>query len=144
MHVGFLHDSAERLLGETSRFQKKREVASFPKLRNTQLHRAGSRLPKPIAVAIALVDPIGTALARCSASQALNLQRHQALSGEADHLAQQIGVGTLFQKRAKRHHVVGHRGLLGWFGCGDQKTYRRFTMTTLWISSPPPPGSQTA
>ena len=37
---------------------------------------------------------------------AFDLKGHQALGGEANHLAQQIGVGALFQKRAKAHHLV--------------------------------------
>src|SRR5947208_6111447 len=52
------------------------------------------------------------------AGQPLDLQLHQALGGEADHLAQQVGVGTLFQKGTKVHHLVGHRWILGsvaWF-----------------------------
>ena len=52
------------------------------------------------------------------AGQPLDLQLHQALGSEADHLAQKIGVGALFQKRAKGHHLVGHRWILGsvaWF-----------------------------
>ena len=52
------------------------------------------------------------------AGQLADLQLHQALGGEADHLAQKIGVGALFQKRAKVHHLVGHR----WFlGCVDAR-----------------------
>jgi hypothetical protein len=47
------------------------------------------------------------------AGQPLDLQLHQALRGKAHHLAQQIGVGTLFQKGTKVHHVVGHRRILG-------------------------------
>ena len=53
-----------------------------------------------------------------SAGQPLDLQLHQALGSEADHLAQKIGIGALFQKRAKGHHLVGHRWILGsvaWF-----------------------------
>ena len=49
---------------------------------------------------------------------AFDLKGHQTLGGEANHLAQQIGVGTLFQKRAKAHHLVGHRWILSsvaWF-----------------------------
>jgi hypothetical protein len=50
------------------------------------------------------------------AGQPFDLQLHQALGGEADHLAQQIGVGALFQKRTKVHDLVGHRWFLesGW------------------------------
>ncbi len=48
--------------------------------------------------------------------QAFDLQLHQPLGGKADHLAQQIGIGALFHKRAKVHHLVGHRWFLesGW------------------------------
>jgi hypothetical protein len=41
------------------------------------------------------------------------------VGGKADHLAQQIGVGGLLDKRPQVHHVVGHR----WFlesGCVSQ------------------------
>src|SRR4051795_10272261 len=35
------------------------------------------------------------------------------MRGEPDHLAQQIGIRTLLQKRLKAHHLVGHRRILG-------------------------------
>src|SRR5580692_12971472 len=75
-------------------------------------------LPQPVPVAVALVDPLRAALAMGGAGQPLDLQLHQALGSEADHFAQKIGVGALFQKRAKGHHLVGHRWILGsvaWF-----------------------------
>src|SRR5262249_37063204 len=40
-----------------------------------------------------------------------HFQLHQALGGKPDHLAQEIGIGTLGQKRLKVHHLFGHR----WF-----------------------------
>ena len=63
-------------------------------LRNAQLDRAGARLPHPVAIAVALIDPLGATFAMPGAGQALDLQLHQALRGKADHLAQQIGVGA--------------------------------------------------
>jgi hypothetical protein len=60
----------------------------------------------------------GLRFAMGGAGQPLDLQLHQALGSETDHLAQKIGVGALFQKRAKGHHLVGHRWILGsvaWF-----------------------------
>jgi hypothetical protein len=86
MHVGFLHDGSERLLGQPARLQEGREVAAFAQLGNAQLDRAGARLPRPVAIAVALVDPIRTALPMGGAGQSLDLQLHQALGGEADHL----------------------------------------------------------
>jgi hypothetical protein len=38
---------------------------------------------------------------------------HQTLGGEADHLAQNIGVGGLLHERAKAHHLIGDRWFLG-------------------------------
>ena len=73
----------------------------------------GPGLPIAVAVAVAVIDPIGAAFAMAGAGQALDFQLHQPLRGKADHLAQQIGVGTLLQKRTKAHHVVGHRRVLG-------------------------------
>jgi hypothetical protein len=83
-------------------------------LGDTSHAHAGARLTG----AVALGNPLRAALAMGGPGQALDLQLHQALGGEADHLAQQIGVGALFQKRAKGHHLIGHRWILGsvaWF-----------------------------
>ncbi len=54
-----------------------------------------------------------TELAMPGAGQPGDLQLHQPVRREADHLAQQIGIGTLRQKRAKGDHLVGHRRILG-------------------------------
>src|SRR5438876_2623286 len=56
-----------------------RKVAAFAQLGDAQLHRAGARLPRPVAVAVALGDPLRTALAMGRAGQPLDLQLHQAL-----------------------------------------------------------------
>ena len=110
LDVGLLDHRSQRLLGHPPRLQEAREVASLPQLRDLQLDRAGPRLPGPVAVAVAMGDTIRRALAVPGAGQALNLQCHQPLGREADHLAKQIGIGALLQKRAQGHHVLGHRG----------------------------------
>jgi hypothetical protein len=46
------------------------------------------------------------------------------LGSEAGHLAQQIRVGALFQKRAKAHDFVGHRWILGSVAGSATKRYR--------------------
>jgi hypothetical protein len=56
-----------------------------------------------------MVRPLRAALAQRRAGDVLHLQLHQALRGEADHLAQQIGVGALLQESLEAHHLVGHR-----------------------------------
>ena len=45
--------------------------------------------------------------------QGAHLQLHQALGGEANHVAQNICVGGLVDEGAQVHHVVGHRRILG-------------------------------
>ena len=60
----------------------------------------GAVFPGPVAVAVAVGDTIRRALAVSGAGQALDLQCHQPLGREADHLAKQIGIGALLQKRA--------------------------------------------
>ena len=118
MHISLLHHRGERLFGQAARLQEDREVAALAQLGDAQLDRAGACLPQPVPVAVALVDPLRAALAMGGAGQPLDLQLHQALGSEADHFAQKIGVGALFQKRAKGHHLVSHRWILGsvaWF-----------------------------
>src|SRR5438874_9274565 len=61
--LGLLHHCRQRLLGQPARFQEAREVAAFAQLGDAQLHCAGARLPRPVAVAVALGDPLRTALA---------------------------------------------------------------------------------
>ena len=76
-----------------------------------------SRLPVPITIAVALDQTLGALLAVGRASQAADLQLHQPFGRKADHLAQQIDVGALLHQPAQGHHLVGHRGALG-FGVG--------------------------
>jgi hypothetical protein len=113
LHVGFLDHRGERLLGHPARLQEAGEVAAAAQLGDAQLDRAGPRLPVAIAIAVAVVRPLGAALAVRGAGEATDLELHQPLRGEADHLAQEIGVRALLQQRAKAHHLIGHRRVLG-------------------------------
>jgi hypothetical protein len=105
-----LDHRVQRLLGGPAGLQKAREVGAAPELRNPQLDSAGSGLPVALAVAVALVHPLGAAFAMGGAAQAIALQLHQALGGEADHLAEEGGVRALLQELPKGNPVVGHRG----------------------------------
>jgi hypothetical protein len=67
--------------------------------------------PVAVAIAIALRHPLGTLLAIAGAGQRTDLQLHQSLGGEADHLAQQIGVRGLLHE-CTQVHLIGHRWLL--------------------------------
>ena len=113
LDVGLLDHRGERLLGHPARLEKAREVAALAQLRDAQLDRAGAGLPVAVAIAVALVEPIGLRSPCAAPVSALDLQLHQPLRGKADHLAQKIGVGALLHKRPKVHHLVGHRRVLG-------------------------------
>jgi hypothetical protein len=63
LDIGLLDHRRQRLLRHTPRLQEPWEVAALPELRNAQLHRARARLPQPIAKAVAVIEPIGMALA---------------------------------------------------------------------------------
>ena len=109
MDVGFLDYRSQRLLGHAPRFEKGRKITALAQLGDAQLNRAGAGLPDPIAVPIAVIDPVWAALAMRGAGPALDFQLHQALRGKTDHLAQQVGIRALLQQRAKAHHLIGHR-----------------------------------
>jgi len=53
--------------------------------------------PVAVAIPVAVGHPIGAACAVRCTGQVLDFQLHQAMRGEPDHLAQQIGVRTLLQ-----------------------------------------------
>jgi hypothetical protein len=85
--VGLLNNGGERLLGQTPGFEKARKIRALAQLGDTQLHRSGARLPVAVAIAVALIDPLGRAFAMGGPRQRADLHLHQALGGEADHLA---------------------------------------------------------
>ena len=111
LDLGLLNDRRQRLLDHAAGLQKARKIKAFSKLVDTKRDRPGPRLL--IAVAIALREAVAGALAGSCASQRAHLQLHQALGGEANHVAQNISVGGLFDECAQVHHGVGHRRILG-------------------------------
>src|SRR4029077_17736840 len=129
LDVCLLDHRRQRLLGHAPRLQKAREVAALAQLGDAQLDRPGAGLPNPVAIAIAVIDALGAAFAMRGTGQAFDFQLHQALRGKLHHLAQQIGVRTLLQQRAKAHHLVGHRWVLGSREGLATKPYRRSAMT---------------
>jgi hypothetical protein len=140
LDVGLLNYRRQRLLGDPARLQETREVAALPELGDVQLDRPGAGLPDPVAIAVALRQPVRRALAIAGAGQTLHLELHQPLGGKADHLAQQISVGTLLQKLAKGDAVVGHRGDLRSGLLVATRPYRRSRGDRpLWIAGLPTP-----
>ena len=69
-----MDDRGERLLRHASELQKTWEVGALAQLRDAQLDRAGAGFPEPIAVAIALNEPLGAPLAVRRAGQLAHFQ----------------------------------------------------------------------
>ena len=112
--VGFLDHCGECLLGHSPWFEKAGEIAALPQLRNAQFDGAGTGLPVAVAVTVAVGEAVGGAGSVRGTGEALDLQLHQALSAEADHLAQEVAVGGLLQQATEVHGVFGHCWVLGW------------------------------
>ena len=142
LHVGLLDHRRQRLLGDPARLQEAREVAALPELGDAQLHRPGAGLPDPVAIAVALRQPVRRPLAIVGAGQALHLELHQALGGKADHLAQEIGVGALLQssRRAMLSSVIVVVSGLGLL-VATQPYRRSRDGHPLWIAGLPTPDS---
>ena len=143
LHVGLLDHRRQRLLGHPARLQEAREVAALPELGDAQLDRAGARLPHPVAVAVALRQPLRRALAIAGAGQALHLELHQPLGGKADHLAQT-------DRRRRSSPASSRRAMLSsvivvvsgqWLQVATQPYRRSRDGHPLWIAGLPTPDS---
>ena len=90
--VGLLDDRGERLLGGAARLQEARKVRALPQLRDRQIDLAGPGLPRPLAIAVAVVGALGAARPGRRAGELLDLGRHEALGAVGQQLADEIGV----------------------------------------------------
>src|SRR5690606_9982021 len=120
-------DDRESLFRHAARLQEAREIAACSQLRDAQLNRPGSCFPVAVTVAVALRKPQRGLLAITRAGRSPDFERHQLLGGKADHLAQQISVRTLLNKRAQVHHIIGHR----WCPSGWLSTTRPYRKTPM-------------
>jgi len=80
---GFLDHRDQRLLRGFAGFQKRREVAALPQLRDAQLQGAKPGVEGTVAVAVAPGGPLAAALATPSADQPLDFGLHQQLQHQS-------------------------------------------------------------
>ena len=93
--------------------RKAREAPPPVLVRGLEFHRTRTGLPYPVSTAVALRVPLRPILATPGPEWVLCFLRHDEFGRRPDHLATQIGDGTLFQNRLQGHHVRGgHRGLI--------------------------------
>jgi hypothetical protein len=136
LDVGFLDHRRQRLLRHPPRLQEPWKVTAAAQLRDAQLDGPSPRLPVPLAVAVALRQPLGALLAIAGAGQPAHLQLHQPLGGEADHLPQQIRVRGLLHERPQAHHLIGHRWSSGQVGSRKPDPTGKSPMTTPQTDQP--------
>src|ERR1700729_812772 len=118
------------LFAHLARLKEGRKVAALTQFRDAKLDGSGPGLPVAVPVAVTMIQPIRCPGTGLSPGQGLNLQRHQPLSGEADHLTQKVGIAGLFQQGLEVHGLGGHRWVLGLGSVVVTKPYRRSAMTT--------------
>ena len=107
---GLLDDGDQRLFRRLARLQERREVAAGPQLRDLEIERAKPRVERAVAVAVALVQPIGGPFVPASADQPLDVGLHQQLQDALGHRAQKVTVASLLQKLIQWQSLLGHRG----------------------------------
>ena len=95
LDIGLLDRRRERLLRRSAGHEESREAGAAAELGDAPLDGADAGLPVAVPVAVARHQPIRAAFAMGGAGPLAHFQLHQALRGEADHLAQEGRVGAL-------------------------------------------------
>ena len=72
LHVGLTKAFSAAVSARLARLQEGWEVAALPELRDARVQRAGTRLPAPLAVPVAVVDTLRTPLARSGGAAVLD------------------------------------------------------------------------
>jgi hypothetical protein len=128
--VGLLDDRHQRLLGAPARLQKRREIRrARAQPGDRQLELADARLPRPLAVTVALRRaPLRHALAELGADHLRDLGLHQLSHHQPHRLPDHIGM--LRQQQLVDHlrsghpPALGHRGVLPSTDCSNSPTIR--------------------
>ncbi len=112
MDVSFLNHRRQRLLRGSTRLQEAGKVAAPPELRDRQLDPPGARVPGPLTIAVALVEPVRRAGAHRHPRPGFDFHLHHALGGKRQHAAHQIRIRLLLDQLQQGHLRIGHLRLL--------------------------------
>ena len=82
MNVRFLNDGNQRLVGGPTSLEKRWEVAALAQLGNSDGQSAQRRVPRPLAIAVALVRSGAGSFSVGGARQALDIEIHHAVDDE--------------------------------------------------------------
>ncbi len=101
LDIGLLNDRRHRLFRRPARLKELGKIAALAQLRDLHVDRPGARLPGSGAVSVAPVHPFDAAFVRPGAAEPIDIQRHETVGDEPEHLGKQVGVRCLRQKRAQ-------------------------------------------
>jgi hypothetical protein len=108
---GFLNDRHQGLLGHLAGLEERREVAALAQLGDAQLQGAEAGVQGPVAIAVAVVEPVDRALVPRGADQALDVGLHQQLQHRLGNGAQEVAFSGLLHELGQGHPLLGHRVL---------------------------------
>jgi hypothetical protein len=124
VHVGLSDHRRQGALGRAARLRDGREVGALPELGDPEVDPSRPGVPRPLAVAVALVGAGRAAPAVAGAAQPFHLERHRPLGGVGQRLAHQVGGAALLDQLEERHSRLGHRRLRS---AGSSFTTRPYT-----------------
>ncbi len=107
---GLLDHRDQSFLGHLAGLEERREVAALAELGDAQLERAQARVEAAVAVAVAVVQPVGRALVARRADHAFDVGLHQDLQHGLGHGAQKVALTGLLHELGQCHPLLGHRG----------------------------------
>src|SRR4051812_10348253 len=96
--IGLLDHGRERLLGRAARLEEGREVRALAQLGDGEVDPACPGVPGPLAIAVAVIEPLGAAHARWRAGQVFDLQCHQPFGRKGQHRAHKVGISVLLDR----------------------------------------------
>jgi hypothetical protein len=110
LHVRFLDHGRQDLLRRARGLQKRRKVAARSQPGQLQVDRAGARVPRAIAVAVAAVGALRALDVVAGPAQLLDIHVHQPRGDKLDHLPQNVDIRPFLGQFRQCHSCLGHRG----------------------------------
>src|SRR5262249_41502741 len=129
LDIRFDDDMHQRLLGSPAGLKKPaRKVGAVTKLRNLKRNGSGSGIPRPDAIAVAIVDAVGAGLAVPRAADRVDLRAHDSGHHLVEHFSKRIRglFDLLAQPLESVDRVLGGHLVLLWVPVG-----RRFSQAAV-------------
>jgi hypothetical protein len=102
LDISLLKDRRHGLFRRSAGLQELGEARVLAQIRDHHVDPPGAGLPGSGPITAAVVHTVVAAFVRPGAAQLVDIQRHEAVGREPEHLGKQVDVGCLRQKRAQR------------------------------------------